>query len=467
MDGAASLSKKWDLIRYVLVIPRPVGAVCVAFGVVVFIGYSFHIEPVFRPVPNGPATNPLTALSIVLLGLGLSVRTAQHGIWCQRLLSICAAAITFAHLLDMYFGTNLSSLITPFYDTVMAELAIGKDNAMGVNSALMLFTISLAILFHNVRKPTISQVLSFLALGFPMVSFTGYAYGISNFYGQMSLVTATLGFFLSVGALAMTAHRGAVKAILSPYIGGRIARIQVLFGYVVPFLMGFLVVKTLVTSSSGNMFGLFVIAVSWFIIVLVCYSAIIQEQVDSKRRAAERALSFLALNDPLTRLPNRRKFFDIGAREMERALRSGTELWVLMIDLDHFKKINDTGGHAMGDKVLVSVGDILANSIRSVDVAGRIGGEEFAVLLSDTSCAGVNRVAESIRINIEGMEVEGWTDVHGSVTASIGCARSKDKRKLDDVLGAADEALYRAKDLGRNRVVLETEEAVHAKIEAL
>lgn len=429
---------------------------CAAFALVVFAGYALDVEPFYRPFAGGSATHPLTAACILLLGLGLGLG-GGGGRRTSRLQFVLAGLIGLAavmRLADILFDTAIASAITPFAQTVTAEIGRGLRNAMGVNSAIMLVALSIALGFKALRMPRASQVAAFLALGLPMVSLTGYAYGIETFYGHMSILTTTVGFLLSVAMLAMTAHRGALRALLSPHIGGRIARVQAVLGYVVPFLLGLSIVR-LPTMERGDAFGIFVVAVSWFAIFLICFSAIVQEQVDRRRRMAERALVFSAMNDPLTHLPNRRRFFEVGLREMERTRRTGTALWVLMIDIDHFKRINDTAGHAMGDQVLVAVGRGLSRSVRITDLAGRLGGEEFAVLLIDGAPAGAARVAESIRSAIEAMTVEGWTDRHGPVTTSVGCASSAAKETFEDVLSAADEALYRAKEGGRNRVVIE------------
>ena len=416
-------------------------------------GYLSGIEVLYRPITDGPATNPLTALCALTIGLSLGAGGFSIKAWPQRLFAVAAMGLTYSKLSDILFGTAISPLLTPFHDMVLNDLALGKSNAMGVNSTVMMCLLALALALNTLRRPVAAQVFGFLGLGIPLVSFTGYAYGFDQFYGQMSLVTAAVGVLLALSALTMSAHRGAMKALLSPYIGGRIARLQVALGLLVPFTMGFFLVDNLVQTHSLDWIGIFVIATSWFISILICISAVIQERVDNRRRYAEKRLMFSAMNDPLTHLPNRRKFFEVGNREMERTRRSLADLWVLMIDIDHFKRINDTAGHAAGDRVLIAVAGFLARSIRAVDMIGRLGGEEFAILLTDTTADGVRLVAEKIRAGVEGLAIDGWTDAHGPVTISIGCAPSDAKPTLDDVLNAADEALYEAKRSGRNRVV--------------
>ena len=186
--------------------------------------------------------------------------------------------------------------------------------------------------------------------------------------------------------------------------------------------------------------------------MMVSMSSIFSEKVDFERRLNEAKLATAALSDSLTGLPNRRKFLEFGQHEVERVKRTGNDLWILMIDLDHFKKVNDTAGHDIGDRVLIAVGSLLSQSIRKVDLAGRLGGEEFAVLLADTNQEGCERVSENIRQNIALLQISGWTEFYGPITASIGCAKLSATDTLEKALRAADEALYQAKNNGRNQV---------------
>lgn len=444
----------WVLTKLALSVSRPIGSLSALFGFVVLAGYFGNVEALYRPISGGPATNPLTATVVMLIGLGLGIGTLRHGPWLQRIASIAALVATGSRLLDAAVGTSIAMTLTPFHDLVVTDLAMGKSNAMGVNSATMLFLVSLSVLFHSFKLELTAQITGFLALAIPLISFTGYAYGFDQFYGQMSLITATAGIFLSSSALFTTAKRGALRAVLSPYIGGRIARLQITLGILVPFTLGFLVVKALVETSVGNPFGAFVVGISWFIITLVCISAVIQERADQQRRRAERKLLLSARTDPLTGLPNRRTFFHDGEREMIRAHRTKNVLSVLMLDIDHFKKVNDTAGHAMGDRILIEIGNQLSHSVRAVDLVARLGGEEFAILLADTDIESAKRVGEKIRRQIEELEVEGWTDIYGPITISIGCTHSSNHTDLDHVLSIADEALYEAKSTGRNRVAV-------------
>ena len=161
-----------------------------------------------------------------------------------------------------------------------------------------------------------------------------------------------------------------------------------------------------------------------------------------------------AATDGLTGLPNKRAVTDALKRTVAQASTTQAPLALLLIDLDHFKQINDKRGHAVGDQVLANVGAVLRAALRAQDFAGRNGGEEFAILLPDTEIAAALAIAERIRTAIAEISLPG-TDV--DVTASIGVAAFPDHASTQDRLERlADAALYLAKRQGRNRVELAT-----------
>jgi diguanylate cyclase (GGDEF)-like protein len=161
-----------------------------------------------------------------------------------------------------------------------------------------------------------------------------------------------------------------------------------------------------------------------------------------------------ALTDELTGLYNLRHFHDTLDAELERQRRFGTEVGLMMLDIDDFKKINDTFGHQQGDLVLIAVGRALQNLSRDIDEPARYGGEEMAVILPQTDVAGAELLAERMRAALAGIEID-RLDGGGRlrVTASFGVAslpaNASDK---DSLIAEADAALYRAKRGGKNRV---------------
>jgi diguanylate cyclase (GGDEF)-like protein len=161
----------------------------------------------------------------------------------------------------------------------------------------------------------------------------------------------------------------------------------------------------------------------------------------------------LAMLDPLTGLYNRRYFNRIARREFQRFERYGTPVSALIVDLDHFKSINDTFGHPAGDEVLERVSRLCQQSVRRPDVVGRYGGEEFVVLAPATEAEPDARtLADRLREVIEGIEVD-WEGETVTVTASIGLTELRgDDDSVEAMLERADRALYRAKEAGRNTV---------------
>ncbi|VAW79884.1 hypothetical protein MNBD_GAMMA14-1513, partial [hydrothermal vent metagenome] len=163
-----------------------------------------------------------------------------------------------------------------------------------------------------------------------------------------------------------------------------------------------------------------------------------------------------AVRDPLTGLANRRAFDERLAESLDDSLRQLRKICLLMIDIDHFKKINDEHGHQIGDKILQFVASVLKKNFKGKDLVARFGGDEFAVIVENAPIAGVRKVAETIREQVSESTLK-RTDTGeplGTVTISIGYDCLKPDDKPGDVLMRADKALYSAKQNGRNRVEL-------------
>lgn len=170
-------------------------------------------------------------------------------------------------------------------------------------------------------------------------------------------------------------------------------------------------------------------------------------------RHALAALERLAGIDPLTEVMNRRRFMEMAAAELGRAVRNGQPLVLVMLDLDHFKTINDRYGHPAGDEALRMVARLLAAQCRASDLLARFGGEEFVMLLPETGLAGAMVMLERIRraVATTAFQHEGWPV---GLTASIGVAGWRGEAEtLDTLLARADAALYEAKRAGRNLVI--------------
>lgn len=188
------------------------------------------------------------------------------------------------------------------------------------------------------------------------------------------------------------------------------------------------------------------------------------ERVATELREANAKLSELAATDSLTGLSNNRAFREALGRELARAQRAGTPVAVIMMDIDFFKRVNDTHGHAAGDEVLLSVAQSLRGALRAGDLAARYGGEEFVLLLPGTLLAGACVVGERLRHAIETSPVELNDGTQLAVTASFGCALARGTSDASGVLARADAALYAAKRGGRNRVAVEPFDAAEQAV---
>ncbi|MBI2406980.1 MAG: diguanylate cyclase [Gemmatimonadetes bacterium] len=191
-------------------------------------------------------------------------------------------------------------------------------------------------------------------------------------------------------------------------------------------------------------------------VIKAAVAAIHRAQVIETTKADNARLEVLAHTDPLTQVLNRRALTVRLASELERARRYDSVLTLLMVDLDHFKNVNDTHGHLVGDEVLREVATLLQNEVRSVDVVARYGGEEFVAVLPETSLVGATTFAERIREHIAATPFAASMVEPLHLTASIGVSSypSATINTVDDLFARADEALYRAKADGRNRVCL-------------
>src|ERR1700733_13790987 len=205
------------------------------------------------------------------------------------------------------------------------------------------------------------------------------------------------------------------------------------------------------------------------------HSGELQARVRVGRRIADlhrevqdknRQLEEMALTDSLTGLPNRRAIDFWASRELSAAVRHDFPIWVVMADLDHFKSINDTYGHDAGDTVLKTFAEILKSNTRSSNICGRLGGEEFLVVLTHAQKENATIAIERIRKQFAAQKFTVGHPTFGA-TASFGIAgiRATARPDFSDLVTRADAALYAAKGQGRNRIEFEAEKALSAAIE--
>ncbi|HEX7171839.1 MAG TPA: GGDEF domain-containing protein [Candidatus Limnocylindria bacterium] len=283
------------------------------------------------------------------------------------------------------------------------------------------------VVFHELigsarrgRLARLVELIAAIALVAGLLALSGYA--SSPFAALFALVAVA-------AALGFGPRAGLTAAALS----------TVAFGVVL------LVDPALATYAADDALRLsFGLGASWLLaFVAVAYA-------DRQRRAMRRAID-LSRTDPLTGLFNRSQLFVTLEQEVSRTRRSDRGFCVLMIDLDGLKAINDTGGHLRGDQVLNSLGAVISGSIRTVDSAYRYGGDEFVVLLPETDIVGAFVVAEKIRVGAEELELTLGPESQASVSIGL-VSHPEDGLSAEELMVAADRAMYQAKSLGKNQI---------------
>lgn len=218
-----------------------------------------------------------------------------------------------------------------------------------------------------------------------------------------------------------------------------------------------MLVRALVASfapfpvGAGALDNFWLAAFSWLTMGHILFAAIFFLAMTMERREAEQR--GFAMSDPLTGLLNRRAFGDFAQRLARRRDGRHDDTALLVLDLDHFKQINDRFGHDVGDRLLKAFAEVAENNVRSSDQLFRMGGEEFCFVLPGTSLAEAIEVAERVRRAFEAVAIQAGTDF-ASATVSIGMAATSTVVDADVMLAAADAAVYEAKARGRNRVVI-------------
>jgi diguanylate cyclase (GGDEF)-like protein len=211
---------------------------------------------------------------------------------------------------------------------------------------------------------------------------------------------------------------------------------------------------------SNRINGLVAVVVGWILSVVLWRNFIAVslqqaqlEAANAELQTKQKELQRLTRLDGLTGLYNRNTFVDLTRQELARAQRQGSSTTILLLDLDFFKHVNDTWGHPAGDAVLKNVATVANASVRATDLVGRLGGEEFIILLPNTTLEAARKLAEKLRSNLECSPTP-WDKRAIACTVSIGVASTTaaEKRDFDHLYTFADKALYTAKEKGRNRV---------------
>ncbi|KFE36348.1 GGDEF domain-containing protein [Thioclava atlantica] len=394
----------------------------------------------FRLLPWSYGTHETTSLAVLALAAALGLaRRAPH---------VAMALSVFA--LIIVLGRFVSGL-SEFYGA-------GGPYRMALHSAAILGILAVGIFSQEAGYSAPAIGAFFVTFGFALMQLMANVFEIPTITGAMSVATALMVLLLSAAGLVLRAERGVMRVLLNPYASGRQARMLTVIGVLGPLCFGlfFLVVEAEAEARAEAL--LIVMAIAGFNAGLISLIAVSIERTDRARRNLERFLTRQAFRDGLTGVFNRSML----EKRFQRAAQSGAKYGVpfsfLMFDLDHFKRINDLGGHQLGDRTLRQVALTIRENLRIDDTLARVGGEEFAVILPGADLEGGFEVAERIRKTISEMRV-----VHGRarlpLTVSVGLAQWHAGESLQGLYMRTDAALYEAKEHGRNRVMLAVADA--------
>jgi len=445
---AAYQQRAARVARNLIVAGRWAGWVTFAGGCIVLTAYMLGVEAIWRPIAAGPATSPRTAFLFVAGGLAVAAMRPMRTPLAPMVLLLVVGVTAFFRILEVAAGTSGVSAVPLFEETLAREAAEQNAVSFGWNSAAVFVLVAAAFLLRSLGQAKSSQLVAAVGMAPPLVALVGYIYGLDEFYGDMSLTTAVLALPFSAAPLLFGARTGIVRAISSPWDGGKFGRLEIVLISSVILLGGF-ALHISHGEFDSNLIPFFVVMAILVTSTTIAYCTVVIEKGDHERRRAERMVSQLVMHDPLTGLYNRRFLNEQKERVLSFANRRGYQIGVAMLDIDHFKSVNDEFGHPAGDKVIRRIAKALRKRLRGSDIPVRYGGEEMLVVLLDVDLDGAVGAAEDLRQSIATLDFP-ELDLR-PITVSVGVAQVLNS--LTEAIGRADVALYVAKKSGRNRVV--------------
>jgi diguanylate cyclase (GGDEF)-like protein len=452
--------------------PEVGGYILLICGVITFLlgasamaGWIFDVAVLRSISPQFVSMKANTALSFMVLGASLALT-----VWPGGTLPVAGARFAAAGVIILSSATLVEYL---------GGWSFGIDNWLIVESSSAFETL------HPGRMSPVTA-LNFILLGVVIVfphgpsffartapwilllpllisarALVGYLYQAPILYqlGPSSMAIHTTGAFiaLSVGLLLSRQEYGVITIIQSQAAGGRAARWVLPAVILAPVLTGLVCLQGEAWRWFNGDVGLTIYTsiMCVALVLLVGWAARSLDRMDRQREHSQKVaeeLKWTSLCDPLTGALNRRGLIAMGSSHFRRAMQSGTPLALIVADIDHFKKINDTWGHGTGDQVLRQFAEAFRQHCRASDLVCRLGGEEFAVLLPETTEQDAIIVAERLRSYVATHSFS--ADGRLAVTCSFGVSEfTEHMSELQALADAADTALLVAKRSGRNRVV--------------
>jgi len=431
-------------------------------GAMAMTGWILGVDSLKSVVPGLITMKANTALVLMLLG-GSLYSTAAHTErykTAARVAALIAFALATTVFSQYVHGHDLGVDLLLFYEAP-GTVGTVHPGRMALNTSVCLLLVGVGLLVADTRYGAVATPAIGVAVGVAaLLALVGYFAGVTNLYGfakqtQMAVPTAVGIFLLGFGLLASRPDRGPMRLLASEGAGGTLVR-----RLIPTIVLGMLLLTIL--HLGGQAVGLYGTATgAWLLasasitlfVPIVWRAAWSIEHADAERRVLAKELKRLSERDPLTGLYNRRRLHEEIVRQLATLHRHLRPFGLLVIDLDRFKQVNDTAGHAAGDALLVEVAHALKRQLRTADYVARVGGDEFVVLLPDVKAGTVEAVTEKLLRSLREIHIP-----FGATTlrpyASIGgvtCLPPGDEAWTpDSVLHAADLELYTAKAGGRD-----------------
>ncbi|MEJ7597358.1 MAG: GGDEF domain-containing protein [Kofleriaceae bacterium] len=430
----------------------------IAIAVAVLVGWATGNSWLIAVVPGLTAMNPLTAVCFVLIGTALvgspvGATGLRRG-WFVGV-ALVIGSIGVVRLSSYIFGWD------PALDQILfstrLDISGPQPNRMAPNTALNFALLGFALgslVSRRIKWAQVSVVMVLLTSG---IALLGYAYSVTSLirvaaFIPMALHTAALFVMVGVAVLCTTPEAGIIAMVTRRSPGGRVIRMMLPTIVIGPPAFGWLRLQGELAGLYTQAFGVAMLIGMTVVLglALAWKTARAIDLGESERQRADKILVELANYDSLTGLPNRRLLADRLEQALARAQRDGDTVALLFLDLDGFKRVNDTLGHAAGDQVLAEAARRILSAVRVVDTAARLGGDEFVVVLEKVKNAAAVRV---VAARLLGELCQPYAGIESALSASVGVGLfPADARTPEDLLKVADAAMYRAKRSGKNQV---------------
>ncbi|WP_417250717.1 GGDEF domain-containing protein [Celeribacter sp.] len=441
-------------VLYAIGIRRVLTVFCLMFTIVYFetavTNNWLYVFEEFRNAPHILSAISALFYAIALFGGGVFKRQSR----VRRMFFCFALAVPLLRIAEMAFFPSepLSRFAEQLFGLEQAD-----DVYMSLSTCLSFVCLSLGALLRQ-QWSFVAYVLTLMGTFVPSISLIAYVYN-TGAAGGVAISTAVVINLLGLTQLLVFVRAPFLRHIFAGSEWGNFVRRQLAFVSVGVLILG--AVTRIFFPTSSHAPEVLTAGTVWFFVLFVLITGPRYERTDHARRMLERELERQARIDPLTGLLNRRAVRSLVQSDRDRCGEAPEGVGIILADIDHFKRVNDTAGHEAGDAVLCNVAKVLRANVRGADILARWGGEEFLLLLPGADLHQTVKIAEALRTAVETSVV--WTEgdkVH-PITLSLGVSMfaSDGAHSLEQAIQMADTALYAAKEHGRNRVEENADEA--------